>query len=88
MRGVLQINHGISITLKDIATHLFSHFNSIELLKIGDVATPIQENFTRKFVVPESLKGIAFRNPLDGITDYFSLLLNGESPSFHLHAKD
>jgi nucleoside-diphosphate-sugar epimerase len=87
-KGILQINHGISITLKDIATHLFSHFNSLELIKIGDVATPVQENFTRKFVVPESLKGIAFRNPLEGITDYFSLLLNGESPSHHLHSKE
>jgi hypothetical protein len=87
-KGILQINHGISITLKDIATHLFSHFNSLELMKIGDVATPVQENFTRKFVVPESLKGIAFRNPLEGITDYFRLLLNGESPSHHLHSKE
>lgn len=74
-RGVIQMNHGETVSLKDLATTVFDYFNSAELLKIGSINTPIHEITTKNFERNTLFESFQFRETKQGITSDFERLL-------------
>lgn len=61
-KGCIDITTGSDIKLRDLATRLFQYFGKLELLGIGDIASPAIESYEH---VPETqplLKGVEFRD--------------------------
>lgn len=73
-RGVLEINHGETISLKLLAEYVFSSFELRKLLQIGSLPRPEQENFQIEYAPSGPLGAENFRNTLPGIVEYFRLL--------------
>ncbi|TCM63885.1 NAD-dependent epimerase/dehydratase family protein [Rhizobium sp. BK068] len=73
--GVTELNHGQPVTLKDIATTLFSAFDAESLLKVGALPEPAEENYEKSFQKPEFLVNCAFRDTLPGVVEYIESCL-------------
>ena len=74
-RGIIQINHGEILSLKEIALTLFKSFDALNLLKIGSLETPTHEVTFKKFHPLEILKSVEFKPTLPGLIDDFVRLL-------------
>jgi nucleoside-diphosphate-sugar epimerase len=75
--GVFQVNHGKSISLKEIAESTFHYFGLSDLLRIGSVEGPVYDVFESNFTLPKQLQHFVFRNTLEGIAINFEKLLKG-----------
>ena len=73
INGIIELNHGNPLTLKEIATYLFKEFNCLELLKIGSASTPLKENYDLVFERPPLLSQLTFRETLPGLVNYLHL---------------
>jgi nucleoside-diphosphate-sugar epimerase len=69
--GIHQINHGEPHSLKVIAEHLLGAFSLKQLLRLGTLPTPIDDNFSFHFTRPENLQHIQFRPTLSGLLEDF-----------------
>ena len=69
--GIHQINHGEPYSLRDIAEHLLGAFSLKQLLRLGTLPTPIDDNFNLHFARPENLQHIQFRPTLSGLLKDF-----------------
>lgn len=74
-KGVIQINHGESLPLREIAISVFDAFNSRDLLKIGSLKSPDFEIIEKRFEPPKRLETITFRETCPGIINDFQRLL-------------
>lgn len=72
--GVIEINHGETITLKALAEYVFSNFDLSNLLQIGTLPSPEQEIFRIEYSPSGHLKVENFRKTLPGVVEYFKLL--------------
>jgi nucleoside-diphosphate-sugar epimerase len=69
--GIHQINHGEPHSLKVIAEHLLEAFSLKQLLRLGTLPTPVDDNFNFHFARPENLQHIQFRPTLSGLLEDF-----------------
>ncbi len=76
--GVIQINHGEVLSLKEIAKSIFDSFNSTDLLRIGTLKAPKHEIFAKQFQPSEFLESIMFRPTTEGIVEDFKRLLRDQ----------
>jgi nucleoside-diphosphate-sugar epimerase len=77
--GVIEINHGETVSLKSLAEYVFSYFDLSDLLKIGSLPEPRQDNFQTEFTPSGELGSHNFRKTLPGVIEYFNLLMAGET---------
>jgi hypothetical protein len=73
--GVIQINHGEILSLKEIAISIFDSFNASDLLEIGSLKAPEYEIIERKFERLILLESVNFRATRPGIINDFQRLL-------------
>ena len=71
--GCIELNHGAALTLKDIAQYIFSAFSMSELLKVGKLQIPADDNFKSVFKRPDVIKDLYFRETLPALVDYLRL---------------
>ncbi|WP_051481144.1 NAD-dependent epimerase/dehydratase family protein [Paraburkholderia nodosa] len=78
--GTIALSHGSALTLRDIAVSVFEGLGKSELLKVGAIADPVEENFERIFepvLLPAAIK---FRESLPAIVEYMKSCLS-EKPN-------
>lgn len=74
--GTVALSHGNSLPLRDIAVAVFEGLEKSELLRVGAIADPVEENFERAFepvVLPAAIK---FREALPAIVAYMKSCLS------------
>lgn len=70
LTGSLDLSHGAPLPLKDLATHIFHAFGCADLLKIGALPEPINDNYGIIFERTPQLGDMAFRPTLPAIVAY------------------
>ena len=65
--GVFELSHGQPVSLRAIATHVFDAFGRPDLLRLGALPDPREDNFDRVFARPALLDGVRFRDTLPAI---------------------
>ncbi|SDX27522.1 dTDP-4-dehydrorhamnose reductase [Pseudomonas syringae] len=70
VEGIIELSHGMPVSLGDLAKAIFKAFDKTHLLRLGALPEPTQENFSHVFERPEALKGIVFRDSLESVVDY------------------
>ena len=73
--GIIQINHGATLSLKEIAIFIFEAFNLSELLEIDSIEAPEHEIFEKKFEPLKLLESVHFRDTCPGIVNDLQRLL-------------
>ncbi|MFC5461332.1 NAD-dependent epimerase/dehydratase family protein [Massilia niabensis] len=68
--GVLELSHGEPLTLAELAGTVFSSFGAQELLRLGGIPEPAEENFATVFARHPLLPPAAYRPALPAIVDY------------------
>jgi nucleoside-diphosphate-sugar epimerase len=68
--GVMDLNHGAPVRLKELASHVFEQFDRRELLNIGALPGPAADNYETLFERTPLLKGLVFRDTLPAIVEY------------------
>jgi nucleoside-diphosphate-sugar epimerase len=74
LKGIHALNHGQTYALKDIAEFIFDSFDFTDLLQIGMLTNPTNDNFTTGFRRPNTLDGLSFRDSLPSIVSYLRQL--------------
>jgi nucleoside-diphosphate-sugar epimerase len=69
--GIHQINHGEAHSLRVIAEHILGAFGMQQLLHLGALPTPKDDNFNFRFSCSENLEHIQFRPTLSGLLGDF-----------------
>ena len=67
--GVVDLSHEKPISLKDIAQQVFLAFDKNNLLKIGSLPEPPEENYDKIFK-PKKINDASFRDTLPAIVNY------------------
>lgn len=78
-KGVHEISHGETITLKGLAEYVFSNFELSDLLQIGTLPNPEQEIFQIEYTPSGLLRTENFRKTLPGVVEYFKLLMGPQT---------
>jgi nucleoside-diphosphate-sugar epimerase len=73
--GIVQLSHGESMSLKEMAALILENYSMKDLLQIGKLETPVNEKFNYTYKRNTLLSSISFRDSVSGITDYFDELL-------------
>lgn len=68
--GVIDLSHNAPVTLKDMADYIFDAFKCPELLRVGALPEPVNDNYKMIFERPCALAGMAFRETLPALVDY------------------
>ncbi|QHG63825.1 NAD-dependent epimerase/dehydratase family protein [Pseudomonas putida] len=75
VHGVLALSHGRPVTLAALAQSVFAAADKPDLLGLGELADPPQENFEHIFSQPQVLADCIFRDTLAGVNDYMKALV-------------
>jgi nucleoside-diphosphate-sugar epimerase len=78
-QGVLALSHGEPSTLRDLATHVFEDLGKLELLEVGAVPGPSDDNYATVLPRLGVLQPLTFRPAGPGVAAYLRALL---SPNF------
>lgn len=68
--GVLSLSHGNPVTLKELAEAVFKAFGKSQLLQVGALPEPLEENYAKIFEPTAMLSGIDFRSAIEGVVEY------------------
>lgn len=68
--GTINLSHGSPVTLREIAIHVFNSFDRLDLLKIGALPGPKDDNFSEVFKRTPIIDDIMFRPTLPAVVDY------------------
>jgi len=68
--GSITLSHSAPLTLKDIANYIFDAFNCRQLLIVGALPKPTNDNYKLVFERPYVLENMAFRETLPALVDY------------------
>lgn len=68
--GIIELSHGMPVSLGDLAKAIFSAFDKTHLLRLGALPEPAQENFDHVFERAEALNGVVFRDSVESVVDY------------------
>lgn len=74
--GIVELSHGDPVTLRQLAEAVFLSFGQSDLLRIGAIAEPAQENFSDVFERPLALKAVEFRETVTSVTAYMKTLVS------------
>lgn len=75
IRGTVTINHGNPIMLKDMAKKIFIRFGCMNLLSLGTMTDPEDDNYKRKYVRTPILRDIEFRDTIPALEEYLDSIL-------------
>lgn len=70
VRGVFDLSHGEPVSLRELATTVFAAFDAAELLHLGALPEPLEENYSTVFARHPLLGPQAYRPTLPAIVDY------------------
>jgi nucleoside-diphosphate-sugar epimerase len=70
LSGVMSVNHGMPISLRTLAEEVFRALGKPELLHIGALPEPAEENYAKILEPSEVFKHISFRDPLSAVIQY------------------
>jgi nucleoside-diphosphate-sugar epimerase len=73
LSGTVELSHGEPVKLRDLATYVFEQLKCPELLNIGALSEPANDNYTRVFERTPLLRDFAFRDTLPAIVEYLRL---------------
>lgn len=76
--GIVQVNHGEALPLREIATTVFNSFSALNLLKIGSLDTSKLEIMAKQFEPNKLLAPVKFCATMPGIIGDFNRLLEGQ----------
>jgi len=68
--GVVDLSHGNPVALKDMAVFIFEQFGSSNLLNVGALPSPQEDNYGLFFKREPVLKDLAFRETLPAVVEY------------------
>lgn len=74
--GIVELSHGLPVTLRKLAEAIFDAFGKSDLLQLGALPEPMQENFGHVFQRPPALDGARFRDSVPAVVEYMKLLIN------------
>jgi nucleoside-diphosphate-sugar epimerase len=69
-RGIVELSHGDPLTLRQIATTVLDELGASQLLRIGALPEPLEENFGTLFTRSALLRDATFRDTLPAIVTY------------------
>jgi hypothetical protein len=69
------LSHGAPCTLRDLASHVFTALERVELLRVGARPEPPDDNYAAVLAKPRVFENIRFRPALPGVTAYLKALL-------------
>lgn len=70
LSGVVDLSHGAPLSLRELADYVFGQFGARELLALGALPEPADDNFGAVLVRPAALLDIPFRDARAGVVDY------------------
>ncbi|MDM0081988.1 NAD-dependent epimerase/dehydratase family protein [Variovorax sp. J31P179] len=73
--GVVALSHGAPFTLRELASHVFAELGKKELLHIGALPEPRNDNYGTVVPRPKLLDHLDFRPTLEGVAAYLRALL-------------
>lgn len=73
--GIVEISHNEKLTLRSIAEFVFSEFNIMSQLKLGELPSPEVEQYVLEMSQLPKKPIIGFRSSLTGITEYLRELI-------------
>jgi hypothetical protein len=68
--GVISLSHGQPDSLKAIAEAVFAALGKIDLLRIGALPEPADENYNKTLLPPDIIAEMSFRPSLPSIVEY------------------
>lgn len=74
--GAVALSHGQPVTLRSLAESVFETLEQPELLRLGALPDPVEENFTHVFTPLPELRGCTFRETLPAVAFYIKSLAN------------
>ena len=75
IRGTVSINHGNPIMLRDMAKKIFTKFDCMNLLSLGSIVDPEDDNYKRKYMRTPILRDIEFRDTIPALEEYLDSIL-------------
>ncbi|WP_419569502.1 NAD-dependent epimerase/dehydratase family protein [Rheinheimera sp.] len=69
-KSVVNLSHGQAVSLKELAEGIFDAFDMGELLQIGALSFPLNENYDRVMQPSDAIKAISFRNSIPAVIEY------------------
>jgi len=75
-RGIVELNHGQPIQLRDLALHIFTAFGCRDRLTIGARPMAEHENLRTVFQRPRILEGVRFRDARAAVVDYLKACIH------------
>ena len=77
--GAIELSHGMPVKLKNLATYIFAAQDRLDLLKIGTLPEPVNDNYGFLFERSPSLEGLDFRDTLPAVVDYLVQIKKGDT---------
>ncbi|ARP92909.1 NAD-dependent epimerase/dehydratase family protein [Bordetella genomosp. 13] len=68
--GVVNLSHGKPVSLRAIAENVFDAFGMRDLLRVGALPEPAEENYDKVLPPTELARHVAFRDSIPAIVDY------------------
>ncbi|WP_457281206.1 NAD-dependent epimerase/dehydratase family protein [Polaromonas sp. P5_D5] len=75
--GSVELSHGMPVMLKNLATYIFEAQDRLDLLKIGALPGPVNDNYEFLFERTPALDGLNFRDTLPAVADYLAQVKEG-----------
>lgn len=69
-KSTVNLSHGQPVSLKTLAESIFNAFEITELLKIGALSFPVNENYDRVMQPTSAIRNISFRNTIPAVIEY------------------
>jgi nucleoside-diphosphate-sugar epimerase len=79
VKGAFTLSHGSPVSLKDLASYVFQAMDAKDLLHIGVLEAPIDDNYGLRFQRPALLEGYQFRETLPAVVAYLNAFLDIQS---------
>lgn len=70
LSGTVDLSHGVPLSLRELAEHVFDAFGARGLLELGALPEPAEENFGAVLARPAQLLHAHFRDAASGVVDY------------------
>lgn len=77
--GTINLSHGDPVTLRDMAIYVFTAFDCLDLLKVGALPGPKDDNFNMVFKRTPILGDISFRATLPAVVGHLKKYISKQS---------
>ncbi|WKJ92017.1 NAD-dependent epimerase/dehydratase family protein [Methylomonas montana] len=76
LSGAIELSHGQPVTLRELATYIFESYRCANLLKIGALPEPVNDNYGLLFERTVELTDMVFRDTLPNVIQYLRSYLS------------